>query len=93
MVTRPIAYRVPFRVDRDYAAGTYLLTNVSREVVHSVSFTLHGSGVMAISPPRMVRPGHAIEVTVAARNPARDTILVVRWFRPNGMEYLWRVAF
>jgi hypothetical protein len=93
MVTRPIAYRVPFRVERDYAAGSYRLINISREVVHGVSFTLHGSGVMAISPPRMVRPGHGIEVSIATRNPARNTILVVRWFRPNGMEYLWRVAF
>lgn len=92
-MTRPIAYRVPFRVERDHAEGTYLLVNTSREVVHGVSFTLHGSGVMAVSPPRMVLPGYGVEVTIASANRARNTILVVRWFRPNGVEYLWRVAF
>lgn len=93
MVTRPPAYRVPFRVERDYAVGNYRLINVSRETVHGVSFTLHGSGVMAISPPRIVRPGYGVEVTIASANLAADTILVVRWFRPSGVEYLWRVAF
>jgi hypothetical protein len=38
-----------------------------------------------------VRPAHGIEVTIAARSSA--AILVVRWFRPNDIEYLWRVAF
>jgi hypothetical protein len=84
---------VPFRVERDAAVGNYRLINSSREVVHGVSFTLHGAGVMAISPPRIVRPGHGVEVTIAAASIALDTILVVRWFRPNGVEYLWRVAF
>jgi hypothetical protein len=93
MVTRPLAYRVPFRVERDYALGNYRLINTGPEVVHGVSFTLHGSGVMAISPPRIVRPGHGIEVTIVSADLARDTILVVRWFRPDGVEYLWRVAF
>jgi hypothetical protein len=93
MVTRPPAYRVPFRVERDYAASNYRLINIGTEVVHGLSFTLHGSGVMAISQPRIVRPGYGVEVTIAAANLARDTILVVRWFRPDGVEYLWRVAF
>ena len=93
MVTRPPAYRVPFRVERDDALGRYRLVNTSREVVHGVSFTVHGSGVMAVSPPRIVRPGYGVEVTIISANRARDTILVVRWFRPNGVEYLWRVAF
>ena len=93
MVTRPLAYRVPFRLEREPAANVYRLTNASVEVLHGVSFTLHGSGVMAVSPPRTVRPGYGVEVTIAAANLAVDTILVVRWFRPSGIEYLWRVAF
>jgi len=40
-----------------------------------------------------VRPEHGIEVTVAGRDRPRDTILVIRWFRPDGVEYLWRVSF
>jgi hypothetical protein len=38
-------------------------------------------------------PGHGIEVTIALRTLAVNTILVIRWFRPDGVEYLWRVAF
>lgn len=93
MVSRPLAYRVPFRLERNRAHNTYRLINVGHEVVHGVSFTLHGAGVMAISPPRIVRPGYGVEVTIAAANLAQNTILVVRWFRPGGVEYLWRVAF
>ena len=88
-MTRPLAYRVPFMLERDRARHTYLLTNTSPETVHGVTFTMHGSGVMAISPPRTLRPEHGIEVTIATR----EAILVVRWFRPNGTEYLWRVEF
>ena len=93
MVTRPLAYRVPFLLEREPARHLYRLTNTSAEIVHGVAFTLHGAGVMAISPPRVVRPEHGIEVTLAARTLAADTILVIRWFRPSGVEYLWRVAF
>ncbi len=90
-MTRPLAYRVPFVLEREPAQHLYRLTNASDETVHGVTFTLHGAGVMAISPPRVVRPEHGIEVTIAAR--ASTAILVIRWFRPNGVEYLWRVAF
>jgi len=93
MVTRPLAYRVPFLLDREPARHLYRLTNTSIETVHGVTFTLHGAGVMAISPPRVVRPQHGIEVIIAGRDLAVNTILVIRWFRPSGVEYLWRVAF
>jgi len=90
-MTRPLAYRVPFLLEREPARHAYLLTNTSLETVHGVTFTLHGAGVMAISPARVIRPEHGIEVTIAARSS--DAILVIRWFRPNGTEYLWRVVF
>ncbi len=90
-MTRPPAYRVPFLLDREPARNIYRLTNVGDETVHGVTFTLHGAGVMAISPPRLMPPEHGIEVTIAAR--ASTAILVIRWFRPNGVEYLWRVSF
>lgn len=93
MVTRPLAYRVPFVLEREPERHAYRLTNTSAETVHGVTFTLHGAGVMAASPPRVVRPQHGIEVTVASRRDEPGAILVVRWFRPNGIEYLWRVAF
>lgn len=84
---------MPFDLEREPARHLYRLINTSTETVHGVTFTLHGSGVMAISPPKVVRPHHGIEVTVAARDRPRDTILVIRWFRPDGVEYLWRVSF
>ena len=90
MVTRPLAYRVPFVFKREPSRHVYTLTNVGAEIVHGVTFTLHGTGVMAASPPATLRPEHGIEVTIAARSST--AILVVRWFRPSGIEYLWRVA-
>jgi hypothetical protein len=93
MVTRPLAYRVPFLLEREPERHAYRLTNTSAETVHGVAFTLHGSGVMAVSPPRVLRPDHGIEVTIAVRSLAANAILVIRWFRPNGTEYLWRVSF
>ena len=91
MTTRPPAYRVPFRLERDGAR--FRLVNIGREVVFGVTFTLHGTGVMAASAPKLLAPDHGVEVIIAARDRAVDTILVIRWFRPNGVEYLWRVSF
>lgn len=87
-----LAYPVPFRVERG-AGHVYRIINESSETVHGVALTLHGSGVMGASSPSTLAPGDALEVTVAGRNLARSTILVVRWFRPDGREYLWRIAF
>ena len=89
MATRPRAYRVPFTAQRP-RVGTYELVNESAEVLHGVSFTLHGAGVMAVSLPRVVRPGYGVEVSVAAQRRS-DVILVVRWARADGTEYVWRV--
>ncbi len=89
---RPVAYRVPFELERG-PATLYRFTNVSAEPLTGVSLTLHGSGVMAANAPVSLAPGDALEVDIAGRNLARDTILVVRWFRPDGVEYLWRVSF
>jgi hypothetical protein len=88
-----LAYRVPFRLERDHRANTYTLINTSTETVSGVTFTLHGRGLLAASAAETVPPGHGVEVTIAGYDLARSTILVVRWFRPNGVEYLWRVSF
>lgn len=89
---RPLAYRVPFALERG-PATLYRLTNTSRETVSGVCLTLHGSGVMSANAPVSLSPGDALEVDIAGRNLSRDAILVVRWFRPDGVEYLWRIAF
>ena len=87
-----LSYPVPFRVERG-AGHVYRIVNVSTESVHGVALTLHGGGVMGASAPSTLRPGEALEVTVAGRNLARSAIMVVRWFRPDGEEYLWRISF
>lgn len=93
MTRLPIAYRVPFRLERESPRATFRLVNTSREIVRGVSFTLHGSGIMAVSAPVVVHPGGDVEMRIAAKQIAHSTILVVRWFRPNGTEYLWRISF
>lgn len=87
------AYRVPFVLRRDWADRTYRLQNMSNETLDGVSLTLHGGGVLGASVPALLRPAETLEVSIAGRNLARDSILVVRWFRPDGVEYLWRVSF
>jgi hypothetical protein len=85
------AYRVPFQLDR--TPPTYTLLNVSAEPVHGVAVTLHGAGTLAANSPAKLQPGEALEVTIAGDKLERSSILVVRWFRPSGVEYLWRASF
>ncbi|TAL40926.1 MAG: hypothetical protein EPN91_11950 [Salinibacterium sp.] len=93
MTSRQLAYEVPFRLDRNGAIRRYHLTNISNEPLEGISLTLHGAGVMSASNPARLFPGESLEVAVVGRDLARNTILVVRWFRPNGTEYLWRISF
>ncbi len=86
------AYRVPLTVDRG-PGHLYRFTNVGGETLHGVALTLHGSGIMGANPPARLDPGQSLEVDIIGRALARDSILVIRWFRPNGIEYLWRVSF
>jgi len=67
--------------------------NAGTETVHGVSLVLHGPGLLRVSTPATLRPAEGIEVTIAARDLERSTILVVRWFRHDGLEYVWRVTF
>lgn len=87
-----LAYPVPFRVEQR-GAHTYLIVNDGTERVHGVALTLHGAGMMGATAPSTLQPGEALEVTVAGRDLSRSTIMVVRWFRPNGVEFLWRISF
>lgn len=85
------AYRVPFRLER--TPSEYRLRNDSAEPLHGVALTIHGPGQLASNPPAKLQPGEVLEVTVDGSRLERGTIGVVRWFRPNGVEYLWRVSF
>ena len=84
------AYRVPFRVQRRPPVFSFI--NTSPERVDGVTLTLHGTGLMAANVPATLRPGEALAVTVVGQHTARNSILVIRWFRPDGVEDLWRVS-
>ena len=87
------AYAVPFRLRREPRSSQYLLTNASAETLDGVDLTLHGTGLMSTSAPARLDPGDTLAVTIVGEDLALNTILVVRWFRPNGVEYLWRISF
>ncbi|MEA9985296.1 MULTISPECIES: hypothetical protein [Subtercola] len=86
------AYAVPLRVDRR-RAPVYALVNVGHERIVGLTFCLLGSGAMNVSIPQSLDVGGAAEVLIRGHDLARRTVLVVRWFRPSGEEYLWRVSF
>ncbi|RFA09678.1 hypothetical protein B7R54_10975 [Subtercola boreus] len=86
------AYAVPLRVDRS-RAPLYRLANVGHEPLEGLTFSLLGSGVMNTGTPRRLDVGATLEVTIRGEDLARRSVLVVRWFRPTGEEYLWRVSF
>lgn len=91
------AYRVPWLFERGdgqhRAANCFVLRNLGPEPLTGVSFNLYGSGVMPASAPATLEPGDSLELVVSGADLARDTIAVIRWFRPDGQEYLWRVSF
>ncbi|MEF2975670.1 hypothetical protein [Subtercola sp. YIM 133946] len=89
---REAAYSVPLRVDRS-GAPRYRIVNVGHERLVGLTFSLLGSGVMTSAVPRTLDVGEGAEVVIRGDDLARRTVLVVRWFRPSGEEYLWRVSF
>ena len=86
------AYPVPFELERG-RGNLCRIHNRGAEILRGVTLTLHGAGMMSTSVPATLAPGEVLEVTVAGRDLARSTILVVRWFRPDDIEYLWRISF
>lgn len=86
------AYRVPFEVER-VLAPRFTLHNRGSESLHGVTLTLLGDGRLLWGLPTALDAGGSLQFVVRADDPARNSVLVVRWFRPNGDEYLWRVAF
>jgi hypothetical protein len=85
------AYRVPWHFER--GDGIFVLRNLGSERLTAVTFNLYGSGLMPASAPATLEPGDALEIVISGADLARDTLALVRWFRPNGQEYLWRVSF
>ncbi|GGF26443.1 hypothetical protein [Subtercola lobariae] len=86
------AYAVPLRIDRS-GAPRYRITNVGHEQLVGLTYSLLGSGVMNSPAPRLLDVGATTDVIIRGEDLARRTVLVIRWFRPSGEEYLWRVSF
>ncbi|RPE76378.1 MULTISPECIES: hypothetical protein [unclassified Frondihabitans] len=86
------AYPVPFWIDRDDAPHVIRLVNMSDERVTNVRATLLGSGHLVPLEPLTLEPGRSARLTLIGVE-STDSIVVVRWFRPDGEEYLWRISF
>lgn len=91
--TESVAYPVPLRLDRRDAPKTYRLTNVSLEPLRGLSFNLLGAGLMRATAPLLLAPGQEVSLRIRGESLPRSAVLIIRWFRPNGDEYLWRVSF
>lgn len=91
ITTDTTAYPVPFRVDRVDAPRRYDLVNVGDEPLDAVTLTHLGTGY---SPPLAVRrldPGRHLALAVFGSGPEDTGVVIVRWRRPQGTEYLWRM--
>lgn len=87
-----LTYRVPFVVDRSHAPR-FELHNRGDERLRGITLTLLGSGRLLWGLPTALLPGESLHFAVHGDDIARDSILLVRWFRPSDDEYLWRVSF
>jgi hypothetical protein len=90
----PAAYAVPWTFDRSMGPPLFTLTNAGSEVVHAISLHLLGSGRLLCRAPITMRPGDSARIFLRHDDDlALNTVLIVRWFRADGGEYLWRVSF
>jgi hypothetical protein len=58
-----------------------------------VRLCLLGSGLLLPLSRRRLPPGTTLAFAVRGEDLARRAVVVVRWFRPDGEEYLWRISF
>jgi len=87
-----LAYRVPFVVDRSRAPW-YVLHNRGTERIRGVTLSMLGSGRLLWGLPTALEPDDHLRFRVHGDEIARDSVLLVRWFRPTDEEYLWRFSF
>lgn len=93
MFSPPLAYTVPFDIDRSRCPRVYRLVNRSPEDVTGLRVTLLGSGLLVPVATTLLRPGDGVDLSVLGVELTRNTIAVVRWFRRGGDEFLWRFSF
>ena len=83
------AYPVPWRVTAREPDRSVTLHNAGGERLSFVRFAVAGTGSLALTLPRHVAPGQTCFVELREPYGAPDTLITVRWFRPDRSEYLW----
>jgi hypothetical protein len=66
--------------------------NDGRHALRGVTVSIVGSSRLRVRGPACVPPGHSLLASVSGKHLERDTLLVVRWFPPDGREYLWQIS-
>lgn len=92
-----VAIAVPWRIVTRSASGVIEVEHRGAAPLHSVRFALAGSGMLGLSLPRTVYPGERVRVVLRGGHAeqtmrAADTMLMMRWFQPDGTEMLWPIA-
>lgn len=87
-----VAYRVPWRVVAREPSRSVTICNDSAERLTFVRFAVAGEGHLGLSLPRHVHPGESLSAELQWPFGAADTMITVRWFRPDGHEYLWALS-
>lgn len=87
-------YPNPWRVIARQPETHVLLRNGSAERLTFVRLSVAVAGALALSLPRHILPGAIVEVVFdRSQPPDPNTLVTLRWFRPNGHEYLWHLSF
>ncbi|MDI2097568.1 hypothetical protein [Ruicaihuangia caeni] len=87
-----LAYAVPFVVERA-RTPVFELLNTSEEPARAVMLSLIGDGRLVSGMPTTLEPGARLSFALHGDDVARGSVVIVRWFRTDGCEYLWRIAF
>jgi len=85
----PLAYRVPWRVDRVYDRHP-LVTNAGPVALDFVRVFVDLGAGSATEHWGQMPPGDTAELCLCDADPD-DTAVTIAWFRPDdGEEYLWK---
>ncbi|MEB4614631.1 hypothetical protein [Leucobacter sp. M11] len=88
-----LAYRVPWAVLQRDPDGTVEVLNIGTERLRFVRFAVIGAGLLGMSLPGPVDVNERLSVRVRGLAAEPASLLLLRWFRPHGGEYLWPIAF
>jgi hypothetical protein len=90
LVSRDLAYGVPWSFAPAAARPLYALTNIGTEVLSDVTVTVTAAAAPRSSPAVTLRPTESLQIRLDEVDAAGGPPPIVRWSRPNGDEYLWR---